>query len=143
MKPEGDENKEQEAIKEKEEQEAKATEQQLKAAQTILAAFSQAQVQQVQLQCPFQDPKDNEKRCEFTTPSETLLNMHERAQHKKDEDTKDTKKIKRMETKLSKFNENNSPAKFRRRKLEFDRYARLSHTSLRYYWLLYTTEEYV
>ena len=50
MGPEGDEKKELEEIKEKEEPEAKATEQLLKAAQTILAAFSQAQVQQVQLQ---------------------------------------------------------------------------------------------
>ena len=54
--------------------------------------------------------------------------MHERAKHKKnpDEDTKDTKKIKRMETKLSKFDENESPAEFRRKVLEFERYARLS-----------------
>ena len=116
------------ALAEKKELEAETAQQQLEAASKLLAAFTQAQVQQVQHKCPYQDSKDDEKACDFTTPSETVLSMHERAKHKKnpDEDTKDTKKIKRMETKLSKFDENESPAEFRRKVLEFERYARLS-----------------
>ena len=117
-----EEEKALEALVEKKELEARAAQQQLEAAQKILAAYTQAQVQQVQHKCPYQDSKDDEKACDFTTPSETVLSMHERAKHKKnpDEDTKDTKKIKRMKTKLSKFDENESPAEFRRKVLKFE-----------------------
>ena len=88
--------------------------------------------------CPYhyQDPTDTEKPCPYFTTSSfpevviATLATHERAKHgtkpKKDEESKsESKKSKRMETKLSRFGENETPGEFRRKMLEFDRYSRM------------------
>ena len=98
------------------------------AVQAALAA--QPQVKQ-ELHCPYQDPTDNEKPCPFHSSSEVVLQMHERAKHtgnktSQDEESKtDTKKSKRMETKFTRFSERETPSKFRRKMLNFNRYSRM------------------
>ena len=57
--------------------------------------------------------------------------MHERAKHRtktsQDEDSKaEYKKSKRMEIKFTRFGESETPAEFRCKMLEFDRYTRMS-----------------
>ena len=113
-----------------------STEEELAALAAGQSATKQLAAAQEKHFCPFHDPTDSEKPCPYFTTSSfpevviATLAAHERAKHgtktKQDEESKgESKKSKRMETKLSRFSESETPGEFRRKMLEFDRYSRM------------------
>ena len=82
--------------------------------------------------CPYQDAKDETQPCPFKSKSDIMIGAHKRAIHikrdvkkveVKDEGSKeDAKKSKRIETKFTKFTENESHDEFRRKMGKFESY---------------------
>ena len=108
---------------------AKKKEEEAALAAALHAAAAQPQVKEM-LQCLYKDPRSG-KPCPFESRSEVVLQMHERAEHiKKDgimtnqdeESQPDTKNSKRMETKITRFSESETPSEYRRKTIKFESY---------------------
>ena len=79
-------------------------------------------------QCPYLDPADPIKPCNYTRKSDTMLGVHNRAKQPKKDKAKvkikdkvrnDTKMSKSIESKVVKFCKNESRKEFWRKKAEF------------------------
>ena len=83
----------------------------------------------VEINCPHKDPEASSKPCPLKHINLEVLKMHERAMHlKKDaiktnqdkESKADPKKSKRMEAKITRFTESETPSEYRRKMIEFE-----------------------